>query len=157
MAKRSASNRAAEDESSDAGRDPRVSRLEPLANGSTRSRRWDQVRGASLFVFTPAEEVAIGKILQDFPGAAEALKTGMQPVLELLVRLCKGVVRSEEEADYVLAGLADRIVGRTITDTDTWDEADDLRTSAIDLLTRHLLAQVRGEFVRQVLAEGVLE
>jgi hypothetical protein len=115
------------------------------------------VKEPSLFVFTPAEEVAIGKILRDFPGAAEALKTGMQPVLELLVRVCNGVVRSEEEADYVLAGLADRIVGRTITETDTWGEADDLRTVVIDLLTRHLLAQTRGQFVRQVLAEGAPE
>jgi hypothetical protein len=111
------------------------------------------VRNVSLFVFTPAEEVAIGKILRDFPVAAEALETGVRPVLEMLVRTCKGLVRSEEEADYVLAGLIDRIVGRTITETDTWDEADDLRTSAIDLLTRHLLAQVRDEFIGRILSE----
>jgi len=110
------------------------------------------VRDASLFVFTPVEEVAIVKILRDFPGAAEALETGMRPVLEMLVRACKGLVRSEKEAEYVLAGLTDRIVGRTITETNTWGEADDLRTAAIDLLTRHLLAQ-RDEFVRRILAE----
>jgi hypothetical protein len=115
------------------------------------------VTDASLFVFTPAEEVAIAKILRDFPGAAEALERGMRPVLEMLVRACTGLVRSEEEAEYVLAGLADRIVGRTITETDTWGEADNLRTAAIDLLTRYVLAQVRREFVRQVLAEGALE
>jgi hypothetical protein len=115
------------------------------------------VRGASLFVFTPAEEVAIEKILRDFPGAAEALETGMQPVLEVLVRVCKGVVQSEEEADYVLAGLADRIVGRTITETDNWGEADDLRTLAIDLLTRHLLAQGRDEFISRVLGGESLD
>jgi hypothetical protein len=118
---------------------------------------WRQVRDGSLFVFTPAEHVAIGKILRNFPGAAEALETGMRPVLEMLVRACKGLVRSKDEADYVLAGLADRIVGRTITETGTWGEADDLRTAAIDLLTRHLLAQARDEFVRQVLAEGAFE
>jgi hypothetical protein len=157
MANRSASARAAEDKGFDAGCDPRLSRLEPLAIGFTRSRRWDQVRDASLFVFTPSEQVAIGKILRDFPGAAEALKAGVQPVLELLVRVCKGVVRSEEEADYVLTGLVDRIVGRTITDTDGWGEADDLRIVGIDLLTRHLLAQARGEFVRQVLVQKALE
>jgi hypothetical protein len=109
------------------------------------------VRDASLFVFTTDEQLAIRKILQEFPGAAEALETGMRPVLAMLVRACKGLVRSEEEADYVLAGLADRIVGRTITETDTWGEADDLGTAAIDLLTRHLLAQVREEFIRIVL------
>lgn len=109
------------------------------------------MRDASLFVFTPAEQVAIRKILREFPGAAEALETGMRPVLEMLVRACKGVVRSEDEADYVLAGLADRIVGRTNTDMDTWGEADDLRTAAIDLLTRHLLARVRMEFTRRIL------
>jgi hypothetical protein len=117
----------------------------------------DQITDVSLFVFTTAEQVAIGRILREFPRAAEALDTGMRPILEMLVRACQGLVRSEEEADYVLAGLADRIVGRTITETDTWGEADDLRTSAIDLMTRHLLAQVRDEFMRQVLAEGVLE
>jgi hypothetical protein len=63
----------------------------------------------------------------------------MRPVLEMLVRACKGLLRSEDEAEYVLAGLADRIVGRTITETDTWGEADDLRTAAVDLLTRHVL------------------
>jgi hypothetical protein len=108
------------------------------------------VKEPSLFVFTPAEEVAIGKILRDFPGAAEALKVGMQPVLELLVRVCKGVVRSEEEADYVLTGLADRIVGRTIAETNIWDDVDDLRTAAIDLLARHLLKQIRKEFIRNI-------
>jgi hypothetical protein len=115
------------------------------------------VRDASLFVFTAEEQIAIGKILRDFPGAAEALETGLRPVLEMLVRACKGLVRSEEEAEYVLAGLADRIVGRTVTETDTWDEADDLRTASIDLLTRHFLAQARDEFVRRVLEEKALE
>jgi hypothetical protein len=146
---------AADDESSEAGCAPEASGLEPRTDGSTPSRGWGQVRGASLFVFTPAEEVAIERILRDFPGAAEALETGMQPVLELLVGVCQGVVRTEAEADYVLAGLADRIVGRTITEMDTWGEADDMRTAAIDLLTRHLLAQARDEFVRQVLVQGL--
>jgi hypothetical protein len=115
------------------------------------------VKDASLFVFTPAEQVAIRKILRAFPGAAQALETGMRPILEMLVRACKGLVRSEDEAEYVLAGLVDRIVGRTITETDTWDAADDVRIAAIDLLTRHLLAQARDQFVRQVLAEGASE
>jgi hypothetical protein len=75
----------------------------------------------------------------------------------MLTQACRGLVRCEEEAEYVLAGLADRIVGRTITETDTWGEADDLRTAAIDLLTRHLLAQARDEFVRQVLGGESLE
>jgi hypothetical protein len=118
---------------------------------------WDQVKDASRFVFTTTERVAIRMILREFPGAAQALESGVRPVLELLVRACKGLVRSEEEAEYVLAGLTDRIVGRTIIETDTWDEADDLRTAAIDLLTRHLLAQARDQFVRQVLAEGAFE
>lgn len=118
---------------------------------------WGQVTDGSLFVFTTAEQVAIRKILREFPEATQALETGMRPVLEMLARACKGLVRSEEEADYILAGLADRIVGRTITETDTWGEADELRTAAIDLLARHLLAQARDEFVRQVVAEEALE
>jgi hypothetical protein len=83
--------------------------------------------------------------------ATEVLKTGMRPILEMLVRACKGLVRSEEEADYVLAGLADRIVGRTITETGDCGEADDVRIVAIDLLTRHLLARARDEFITRLL------
>ncbi len=94
--------------------------------------------------------MVIKTILRDFPGAAEALEVGMKPVLEELIRACKGLVRSEDEADYVLAGLADRIVGRTIGETEDWGEADDLRTPAVDLLTRHLLAQARHDFVQRV-------
>jgi hypothetical protein len=115
---------------------------------------WDQVTDAPLFIFTTAERVAIRKILQAFPGAAETLETGMRPVLEMLVRACRGLLQSEDEADYILAGLADRIVGRTISETGDWGEADELRTAAIDLLTRHLLAGMRNEFLQRVLAQG---
>src|SRR5262245_59071626 len=109
-----------------------------------------QVTDKSPFVFTPAEEAAIARILREFPEAAEVLEVGVRPMLAELVKACKGVIRSKEEADYVLAGLADRIVGRTITETDTWSEADELRTAVIDFLTRHLLRQVRAEFLRAV-------
>jgi hypothetical protein len=42
-------------------------------------------------------------------------------------------------------GLADRIVGRTIT-----DEPDVLCITAIDLVTRHLLAGMRDEVLQRV-------
>lgn len=113
---------------------------------------WDQVTDSSPFVFTAAEQVAIRKILQELPEAAQALETGMRSVLEMLVRACEGLVRSEDEADYVLVGLADRIVGRTITETGDWGEAEELSTAAIDLLTRHLLVGMRDEFLQGVLA-----
>jgi hypothetical protein len=122
-----------------------------LADASIRSWAWDPVSDASLFVFTPAEEIAIEKILHHFPRAAEALETVVRPVLEMLIRACRGVVFTEEEVDYVLAGLADRLVGRTVIETDTWGEADDLGTAAIDLLTRHLLAKARPGFLVRVL------
>jgi hypothetical protein len=107
--------------------------------------------GASSFVFSAVEQVVIAKILRDFPAAALALEAGVRPILERLVRECPGVLLSEDEADYVLAGLADRIVGRTIGETGDWDEADELRTAAIDLLTRHLLAGMRDDFLQRVL------
>jgi hypothetical protein len=107
--------------------------------------------GASLFVFSSVEQVAIAKIVRDFPAAAQALETRLRLILESLIRECHGLFLSEDEADYVLAGLADRIVGRTITETGDWSEADDLRTAAIDLLTRHLLARMRDEFLQGVL------
>jgi hypothetical protein len=107
--------------------------------------------GASLFVFSAVEQVAIAKILRDFPAAALALETGMRPILDRLVRECRGVLSSEDEADYVLAGLADRIVGRTIGEMGDWGDADELRAAAIDLLTRHMLAGMRDEFLQRVL------
>jgi hypothetical protein len=113
--------------------------------------KWDQLKDASLFVFTTTERVAIRKILREFPRAAEALETGMRPVLEMLVRTCRGLPQSEDEADYILAGLADRVVGRTISETGDWGEVDDIRTAAIDLLTRHLLAGMRDDFLQRVL------
>jgi hypothetical protein len=140
------------------GESQRRHRLELLACGSsTHPTEREQVTYSSLFVFTTAEQVAIRRILREFPEAAQTLEASLKPILEMLVQACRGIVRSEGEAEYVLAGLTDRIVGRTIIETDTWDEADDLRTSAIDLLTRHLLAQVRDEFVRYVLPGGALE
>jgi hypothetical protein len=71
--------------------------------------------GASLFVFSPVEQAALARILRDFPGAAQTLEAGLRPLVDRLVRECRGVLRSEAEADSVLAGLADRIAGRTAT------------------------------------------
>jgi hypothetical protein len=84
--------------------------------------------GASLFVLSAVEQVAIAKILRGLPGAGLALETGMRPILDRLVRECRGVLRSEDEADYVLEDLADRIVGRTIGETGNCGDADGLRT-----------------------------
>jgi hypothetical protein len=50
-----------------------------------------------------------------------------------------------------LAGLADRIAGRTLTEMREGDDAEALQAFAIDLLTRHLLARMRDEFRREVL------
>jgi hypothetical protein len=60
---------------------------------------------ASLLAFSVVEQAALAKVLRDFPAAVLALETGLRPILERLVRECRGIVLSEDEADYVLAGL----------------------------------------------------
>src|SRR5262245_53957836 len=101
---------------------------------------------ASLFVFSPAEQAAIERILRDFPEAAHILAVGLRPIVELLARELQRYVLLENAVDYVLAGLADRIVGRTVPEKEDPAMADELWIAAIDPLTRHLLAEMRGEF-----------
>jgi hypothetical protein len=108
--------------------------------------------GASLFVFSSVEQVAIAKILRDFPVAVQTLEAGVRPIVDRLARECQGILVSKDEADYVLAGLADRIVGRTLTETGKGEDAQAFQALAIDLLTRHLLAGMRDEFHRRVVA-----
>jgi hypothetical protein len=102
--------------------------------------------GRSLFVFSAGEQAAIAGILRDFPESVHALENGLRAILERLIPWCRGRLRSESDVDYLLMGLADRVVARTIS-----DEPDALRTAAIDLLTRYLIAQVRDQFRTRVL------
>jgi hypothetical protein len=103
--------------------------------------------GRSLFVFSAGEQAAIAGILRDFPESVQALENGLRAILERLIPSCRGRLRSEADVDYLLMGLADRVVTRT-----TGDEPDALGTAAIDLVTRHILAGLRDEFLRGVLA-----
>ena len=105
--------------------------------------------GASSFVFSAAEQAAIVWILRDFPKAVQTLEASLRAILERLIPSCRGRLRTETDADYLLMGLADRVVARTIS-----DEPDALRTTAVDLVTRHLLAGMRDEFHQRVLALG---
>jgi hypothetical protein len=106
---------------------------------SARTRR-------SLFVFSAGEQAAIAGILRDFPESVQALENGLRAILEGLIPSCRGRLHSEADVDYVLGGLTDRVVARTIR-----DEPDALRTAAIDLLTRYLIGQVREQFRAHVL------
>jgi hypothetical protein len=108
--------------------------------------------GGSPSFFSPGEQAAITRIVHDFPEAVRALEAGLRAILERLVPSCQGHLHSEADVDYLLMGLADRIVGRTIR-----DESDALSTTAIDLMTRHLLAGMRDEFLRRVLAPGAIQ
>jgi hypothetical protein len=107
---------------------------------------------ASRFLFSPVEQATIARILRDFPEAAQALQAGVRPIVGCLARECRGLLRSKDEADYVLAGLADRIAGRTITGMREGDDSEMLQVLAIDLLTRHLLAGMRADFLHSALA-----
>ena len=103
-------------------------------------------------MFSPGEQAAIARILRDFPEAVQALEASLRAILERLIPSCRGRLRTEADADYLLVGLADRVVARTIN-----DEPDALRTTAIDLVTRHLLAGMRDEFHRRVLLVAKIE
>lgn len=107
--------------------------------------------GASWFVLSAIEQVAIAKILRDFPAAAETLETALRPILEQLARACRGLLQSDAEVDYVLTGLADRIAARTLTEMREGDDAAALQAFAMDLLTRHVLAGMRATFSAGVL------
>jgi hypothetical protein len=101
------------------------------------------------FVFSSGQQGAIDRMLRDFPEQVRALEARLRAILQRLIPSCRGRLRSEADADYLLVGLADRVVARTMS-----DEPDALRTVAIDLVTRHLLAGMRNEFHRQVLGGG---
>jgi hypothetical protein len=107
---------------------------------------------ASPFAFSGGEQAAITRILRDFPEAVQALEVSLRVLLERVAPWCRGLIRSEDDVDYVLTGLADRVVGRTISEPEgEGGMGEELRTAAIDLLTRHLLARARDGFVREVL------
>jgi hypothetical protein len=63
-------------------------------------------------------------------------------------------LQSDAEVDYVLTGLADRIAARTV-ELREGDDAAALQTFAMDLLTRHVLARMRDEFLHSVLGAKV--
>jgi hypothetical protein len=96
-------------------------------------------------VFSAVEQAAIARMLRDFPEAVQALVASLRAILERVIPSCQGHLSSEADVDYLLMGLADRIVGRTIT-----DEPDVLCITAIDLVTRHLLAGMRDEVLQRV-------
>jgi hypothetical protein len=63
---------------------------------------------ASRFALTPEEQVAVERILHDFPETA-APEGGIAPVVEELIRTLQGFITTEEEPEAVLEGLVDRI------------------------------------------------
>jgi hypothetical protein len=103
----------------------------------------------SPFVFSDVEQATIDRILRDFPEPVRGLEASLRAILERLAPSCQGYLQSEADVEYLLMGLADRVVGRAIQ-----AEPDALRIMAIDLVTRHLLAGMRDEFHRRVLGRG---
>jgi micrococcal nuclease len=103
-------------------------------------------QAGSPFGFSDVEQATIARILRDFPESIQALEVSLRAILDRLIPFCRGNLHSEADVNYLLTGLADRLVGGTIK-----DEPDALRTMAIDLVTRHLLAGMRDEFQRRVL------
>ena len=54
------------------------------------------------------------------------------------------------DADDRFRRIWSEFVGRMMSEMEPWDEDEDLRESVVDLLARHLLAGLRGAFVRRV-------
>ena len=78
-----------------------------------------------------------------------ALRGRLVPVVEELSRTCQGRVVTELEAEDFLDLLRDAFVGRIMTEMEPWGEDESLREPVVDLVTRHLLAEVREEFVER--------
>jgi hypothetical protein len=99
-------------------------------------------------VFSALERATIAHILREFPEAVQDLEASLRAVLERLVPSCQGHLLSEADVQYLLTGLADRVVTRTIQ-----GEPEVLRATVMDLVARHLLAGMRSDFQRRVLAQ----
>lgn len=78
------------------------------------------------------------------------LSERLSAVLQHLGRTCQGLIASEAETDEFLAQLRGEFVGRMMAEMEPWGEDEDLRGTVVELLVRHLLAEARAEFVRQV-------
>ncbi len=105
----------------------------------------------STFAFTPAERVALETILRDVPEAVTTLEEGLAPVVGDLLETMQGLVVTEADVDRVLADLRTELVNRLLGESGHWGEQEAIREPVIDLVTRHLLAQARDNFVRRLL------
>lgn len=100
--------------------------------------------------FTTAERVALDAARDERPETLAVLEKRLAPVVEELSQPCQGWVVTEREADDLLDRLRDEFVGRMMAKMEPWEEDEDLREAVVELLARHLLAEVGGEFVRRV-------
>lgn len=71
-------------------------------------------------------------------------------MIDRLIPGLPGLILTEASADEVLAGLVDRIVGKTLPDTDDPTEEEELRGFAVDLLVRHFVVEARPEIIRRL-------
>jgi hypothetical protein len=108
--------------------------------------------GPSFYTFTPAERVALETILEERPSVRDALSKGLTPVLDDLARTYHGLGIADAEADELLLRLQREFVGRMLAETEPWGKDEDLREPVVDLVVRHLLAEVMTEFLERVLA-----
>lgn len=106
----------------------------------------------SLFSFTPDEQAVIRTLLDQYPDPTGALKARIGSVVDRLLPAFQGLILTEEQTDHLLAGLVDRLVARTLPDTDEPSEEDELRGFMVDLLVRHFMAEDRGGIIRRMLA-----
>lgn len=106
----------------------------------------------SLLAFTPAERIALETIQEERPGVLAALRERLAPVVEELSRTSQGLVVTELEVERLLDRLREEFVGRMMAEMEPWEEDEDLRQTAVELVTRHLLMEGRRDFVHRVVA-----
>lgn len=104
----------------------------------------------SPFAFTPIERVAVETIVEERPEVVATLFGRLAPVVDELSRTSQGRVVTQGAAERLLLRLRDEFVARMMAELEPWGNDEDLREPAVDLLTRRLLAEARGGFVRRV-------
>lgn len=105
----------------------------------------------SLFHFTPDEQAAIRKLLNQYPEPTSVLKARVGSVVDSLLPGLQGLIMTEEQVDQVLARLVDRVAAKTLPDTEEPSEEDELRGFVVDLMVRHFMAEARDEIVHRLL------
>lgn len=100
---------------------------------------------------SPVEREQVARIRSTMPAAAARVELRVRYVVERLIEVFEGLVTDEAEVDVLLGDLTDRLrVSERQDPAET--EVSDPSGPATDLLIRAVLADLREEVVRRLLA-----